>query len=50
MAALVNQDGKDWNGMLVGPIAYISAKSHFRIYPHNLQFNPDYPENASNSK
>ena len=26
-----------------------SAKSHFRICPHNLHFNPDYPENARNS-
>ena len=26
-----------------------SAKSHFRIYPHNLHLNPDYPENARNS-
>ena len=26
-----------------------SAKSHFRIYPHNLHLNPDYMENARNS-
>ena len=28
---------------------WTSAKSHFRIYPHNLHFNPDYPVNARNS-
>ena len=28
---------------------HASAKSHFRIYPHNLHFNPDYPVNARNS-
>ena len=27
-----------------------SAQSHFRIYPHNLHLNPDYTENARNSK
>ena len=26
-----------------------SAKSHFRIYLHNLHINPDYRENARNS-
>ena len=34
---------------VVGTSASTSAKSHFRIYPHNLHFNPHYPENARNS-
>ena len=32
-----------------GPDGVTSAKSHFRNYPHNLHFNPDYPVNARNS-
>ena len=30
-------------------VCQASTKSHFRIYRHNLDFNPDYAENARNS-